>query len=54
MGTLLMLREAQKPLPAAAVLVSPWVDLRMTTDAYKQFARWASLVVRWFSTPNRH
>ena len=37
-GMLPILRDMNQPLPAGQVLVSPWVDLRMTTPAYKRFA----------------
>jgi acetyl esterase/lipase len=32
-ATLMSLREKQVPLPAAAVLISPWVDLAVTGDS---------------------
>ena len=35
-ATLLSLRDAGDPMPAAAVLISPWVDLTQSADCYER------------------
>jgi acetyl esterase/lipase len=37
MATMLKLRESNLPLPAAAVMLSPWVDLRSKGKSFKKF-----------------
>lgn len=37
MATMLKLRELELPLPAAAVMLSPWVDLRNSGKSFKEF-----------------
>jgi acetyl esterase/lipase/acyl-coenzyme A synthetase/AMP-(fatty) acid ligase len=38
LATMLALRDADAPLPAAGVCLSPWVDLTCTADAYSRLA----------------
>jgi acetyl esterase/lipase len=38
MATLLALRRAGDPLPAAAVCLSPWADLTQSSDSYQRLA----------------
>ncbi len=40
MGTMLKLRELELPLPAAAVMQSPWVDLRTRGKSLKKFYKY--------------
>lgn len=39
LATLLALKEVASPLPAAAVALSPWTDLKCTGDSYRTKAR---------------
>ncbi len=40
MATMLKLRDLELPMPAAAVLLSPWVDLRRTGKSLKEFYKY--------------
>jgi monoterpene epsilon-lactone hydrolase len=46
MATLLALRSAGAPLPAAAVCLSPWVDLTQSSAAYQRLADLDPMVTR--------
>lgn len=39
LATLLALRDQEIPLPAAAVALSPWTDLKLTGDSYRTNAK---------------
>jgi acetyl esterase/lipase len=39
LGTLLALRDAGEPMPAAGIVISPWVDLSCSGDSFRTNAR---------------
>jgi acetyl esterase/lipase len=45
-ATLVALRDAGRPLPAAAVLLSPWVDFEATGESYESRKRFDPMVRR--------
>ena len=47
MATLLALRAAGTPLPAAAVCLSPWVDLTQSSPAYARIGDRDPMVSKW-------
>jgi len=57
LGSLLLLRDGgSTPLPSASVLISPWVDLRMTAPSYRRFAGYGHGRARGSGSPavSRH
>jgi acetyl esterase/lipase len=40
LATLMTLRDAGEPMPAAAVLLSPWVDMTSDTESFRTNARY--------------
>jgi acetyl esterase/lipase len=46
LAALLRLRDRGEPLPAAAALISPWIDLRCSNASFGEYARRDPVVVR--------